>query len=106
MNNFDFKKYFLFNKYKMPQHIRTMTSQHIRNNKNVVKEKIMSYMPQSIRSYIMKQEINVLTLIMIILFIIGLVFAGLIYFGAIEVPFKNLYGNSTAPKQNLQYFFF
>ena len=32
-------------------------------------------------------------------------FAGLIYFGAIENPLKNLYGNSTAPKQNLQYFF-
>jgi hypothetical protein len=83
-------------------------SNHIRNNKNKeIKEKIMSYMPQSIRSYIMKQEINGLTLIIIITVIICiLIFAGLIYFGAIENPLKNLYGNSTAPKQNLQYFFF
>jgi hypothetical protein len=42
MNNFDFKKYFLCNKYKMPQHIRTNMSGHIRNNAKQMKEKINS----------------------------------------------------------------
>ncbi len=103
MNNFDFKKYFLCNKYKMPQHIRTNMSGHIRNKSNQMKEKIMSYMPQSIRSYIMKQEMSGLYLGLIITGIFCLVFyIALVYLGLLSNPFQSL----IAPKQNLQYFFF
>ena len=103
MNNFDFKKYFLCNKYKMPQHIRTNMSGHIRNNAKQMKEKIMSYMPQSVRSYMMKQEISGLSLALIIIAIFALIlYIALVYLGVVSNPIQSL----TAPKQNLQYFFF
>ena len=104
MNNFDFKKYFLFNKYKMPQHIRTNMSNRIRHNKpkDSSMEKFMSYMPQSIRKYITNQETSGLTIGLVIFAIIALIIFVLIYLGVIPNPIQSL----TAPKQNLQYFFF
>lgn len=103
MNNFDFKKYFLFNKYKMPQHVRTNMS--IRNKHTTSKnttEKFMSYIPQSIRKYIENKETSGITIGLIVLGIIALIVFVLIYLGIIPNPIQSL----TAPKQNLQYFFF
>lgn len=88
----------------MAQHIRTMT-QNVRHNKmhNNLNNKLMSYMPQSIRTYLMKQEISGLTTALIIIAVFAfLLYAALIYLGVVSNPFSGL----TAPKQNLQYFFF
>ena len=88
----------------MAQHIRTMT-QNVRhkNMHSNLNNKLMSYMPQSIRTYLMKQEIDGLTLALILIAVFGLIlYAVLVYLGVLSNPLSGL----TSPKQNLQYFFF
>lgn len=87
----------------MAQHIRTMT-QNVRHNKmhNNLNNKLMSYMPQSIRTYLMKQDSGLITALIIIAVFGLILYAALIYLGVVSNPFSGL----TAPKQNLQYFFF
>jgi hypothetical protein len=89
----------------MPQHTRTMSQQKSKISKSIepFSNKVMSYMPQSIRSHLMKHEISGLSTALIIILLFAIIlYTALIYFGVLDNPFSSLF----APKQNLQYFFF